>query len=87
MDFSFLYSSFLNYFDLFIDYLPICPIRFHPFCHILEGPLDIRGVLVDHGTGNDCLLPHILPVRFCHGDVKLAPEAVQQGLEPAALFF
>jgi hypothetical protein len=53
----------------------------------LQGLLQSHRIRIDHGTGDDCLLPFILQIHLCYRYVKLAMQTRDQRLDPSALFF
>jgi hypothetical protein len=46
----------------------------------------MSGVITEHGAGDDRFGPLILQIHLRRGDVELAVQAVQERLEPSALF-
>lgn len=78
--------AFLNDFEPGVFHHAVRPVPLNPLFYCLQGPLDLDPIRIDQRTGNDRLLPHILPVHLRHRDVELAVQAVKQRLEPPALF-
>ena len=72
---------------LLINDLTIFPIRFHPFCHTLQGLSQGHRIGIDHRAGNDRLLPFVLQIHLRHRDVELAMQTRDKRLDPSALFF
>ncbi len=83
----YLYTCLPYYFDFRIPHIPIRPIRFHPFCHTLQGLSQGYRIRIDHCTRYHRLLPFILQIHFCHGDIELAMQTRDERLDPPALFF
>ncbi len=71
---------------LLINDLTIFPIRFHPFCHTLQGLSQGHRIGIDHGTRNDRLLPFVLQIHLCHRDVELAVQTRNKRLELVRAF-
>ena len=74
-------------FDLLVPNVSVGPVRFHPFCHILQRGLQECMVISHHRADDDSFVPFILQVHFGDRDIELAMQARHQRFDPPAFVF
>ncbi len=74
-------------FDAVIDYFQVRPAALGEVDHLLEQALVLRGVAADRDAADERILPDILQIQLGGGDIELAPQPGQDGLDDAALLF
>lgn len=55
-----------------IEDVGVGPVGFQVLGNFLQHALGLGGLVGSNGASQNRLLPHILAVRFCHGDIELA---------------
>lgn len=58
-----------------------------PLADGFQRRVQVGNIVADHPAGNDRLLPFVLQIHLRHRDIELAVQAVDERLEPSALFF